>query len=270
MNRTLRIRLGIVAVASLLTLLVTIQPSHSQIGGNPGNSIRGGPPIGPGMPGQPGSGISGISGIGGRPGSGISGMAGRPGFPSMPAPPSGIGGTGIGGAIGARGIGGGAGGAGFETEWLCGLCRKVLARGPTPPAETICPLCRTTNVAPGGRPGFPNPGGGFTPPPLGGPPALPPVGGMPAINNPPLIDPQPRFVAPRAPHINAQGVDTYTPPPSWSRSSSSTKWILITLAMLVLLAVGIGGVIFAIANQKPAKKPRRKARRRLIDDDDDY
>lgn len=175
MNRTLRIRLGIVAVASLLTLLVTIQPGHSQIGG-PGGSIRGGPPINPGMPGPPG----GIGGIGG-------GISGRPpGFPEIPRPP-----IGIGGGIGGGGIGGGIGGGGVETEWLCGLCRKVLARGPTPPAETICPLCRTTNVAPGTRPGVPNPGGGLLPTaPAPGPLALPPAGG------PPIAGPQANLIVP--------------------------------------------------------------------------
>jgi len=36
---------------------------------------------------------------------------------------------------------------------------------------------------------------------------------------------------------------------------------------LILLAIGIAGVIYAIVKQ-PAKKPRRKARRRMLDNDD--
>ena len=147
MTRTCRVRLGLVAVGTLLATLVTIQPGHSQ---PPGGIRGGGPPFGPpSMPGPPG-------GIGGRPGfSGISGIAGRPpGFPEPPRPPEfprppEIRPPGVGGGIG---IGGGIGGGGPTIyEWRCGRCGRVLGTGPAPPPSAYCVACGTTNTFPGRR-----------------------------------------------------------------------------------------------------------------------
>jgi len=68
----------------------------------------------------------------------------------------------------------------------------------------------------------------------------------------------------------APPAEAYVPPTYENGStnrSTTAKWIFITLAMLILLAIGIAGVIYAIVKQ-PAKKPRRKARRRMLDNDD--
>jgi hypothetical protein len=251
MTRTCRVRLGLVAVGTLLATLVTIQPSHSQ---PPGGGFRGGPPS---MPGPPG-------GISGRPG--FSGISGRPpGFPEPPRPPEfprppEIPPPGFGGGFG---IGGGIGGG--QTEWRCGRCGKLLATGPAPPNSVVCSLCGATNYAPGTRP----PGGGLGPPPLPTPP--------PAFDPPPAFNAGP---APPPPLVNgpmaqspAGGV--YVPPSSSDSSGPrmsrgpALRAIGITLGVLLLLGVGIGGVVMAVVKTQPEKPRRRPRRRRRYDDDDD-
>ena len=86
MTRTIHVRLGLVAVGALLTMLVTIQPGHSQPypPGPPGGGIRGGPPPGPvGPAGSPRRNSRRVCLVG-RP---ASRGSGRPRPPAIPRPP---------------------------------------------------------------------------------------------------------------------------------------------------------------------------------------
>jgi hypothetical protein len=253
MTHTHRVRLGLVAVGTLIAFLGTIQPGHSQPP-RPGG-IHGGPPFGPpSMPGQPG----GIGGMPGRP----------PGFPNIPGPPTMPGG----GIRGGPPIGGG------QTQWRCGRCGMVLATGPQPPGQIVCPRCQTTNVPPG-TPILPP--GGFGPPPgnFPAPPTVPPVPFQPGAGD----DAIPNPVAPFGPQpaLNPLPVppgDVFVPQDSSASAKASrdlaVRVILITLGVLLLLAVGVAGVVFALVKNSQTNKRRHRPRRRRVrssryDDDDD-
>ena len=153
MYHTYRVRLGLVAVASLLGLIVFIRPGHSQP--YPPGGFRGGPGVpGTTVPGPPG-------GMPGPPGGfrgGPPAMPSPPVNPPMPppapprfGPPPGF------------GTGGGIGGPTIYT-WNCGQCGRVLGTGPHPPAMAYCPGCRANNIIPGtGGAGVAAPGS--SPPP---------------------------------------------------------------------------------------------------------
>ena len=86
----------------------------------------------------------------------------------------------------------------------------------------------------GGNSGRPNPGGILPTPPL-----QPPIGGMPA--NPGEDGPLAGMILPPAPPANAPPAEAYVPPTyenSSTNRSTTAKWIFITLAMLILLAIG--------------------------------
>lgn len=213
---------------------------------------------------MPGPSRPGPTGISGRPigVTGISGISGRPpGSTGISGRPSGFSG----------GIGGFSGRGGLETTWHCGRCGRQLASGPNPPAQMTCPVCRTTNVAPGS--GLPRtPGPTFRPvqPPSVRPPhtpetpearaPLPPVAVDPQVGNMPFMEAERPGIPP----------DVYVPPANASRSNerpSPIKWILIAFSMLILLGVAIGGVILVIVKQNTKPAVRRRPRRY---DDDDY
>lgn len=255
MTRTHHVRLGLLAVGTLLALLVTIQPGHSQPG--PPGGIRGGPPFGPpAMPGPPG-------GIGGRP-PGFPEMPRPPQFPQppvMPQPPGFGGGVGIGGGIG--------GGGPTIYTWRCGRCGRVLGTGPNPPATAFCPVCRVENVFPGVGGGMP---GGVAPPPGAFPPGAinPPAGNAPPPPIGPLDGDADLRGQPEPPPAPATNLFVPSdPPPASSPRASVLRVVGITLGMLLLLAVGIAGVVIALL--KDSKSPRRqRPRRRRRYDDDDY
>src|SRR5689334_17889484 len=222
MTRTHHVRLGLVAVGTLLTLLTTIQPGHSQPG--PPGGIRGGPPFRPPtMPGPPG----------------VPQPPAIPHPPNFPQPPVGPRPPGLGGGLG---IGGGIGGG--VTQWRCGRCGMVLATGPQPPAQIVCPRCLTTNVPPGTP--LP-PRGGIAPPPGVNPPVSPvPVRpgdgndqGVPGagILPPPPAEPgMPGLVNPPPEGAFAPSSDSSSAPPP---RAMVLRAILITLGVLLLLAIGI-------------------------------
>ncbi len=247
MTRTARVRLGLVAVASLLGTLLFAIPGQSQPG-----------PIGPG--GRPPIGIGG--GIGGRPGLPVPpGPIGPPpgiGIGGGGIPPGGIGGGGIppGGFGPPGGIGGGGippGGfgppGGFPnmpgpgiTEWLCGNCRRQLAVGAAPPGQITCPFCRTVNFAPG------------TAPPIG----------APQIGFTPMVQP--------GAHIGPDGgigitlPDANDPVPL-PRNGFNFKWVGIGIGVLAFFAIVVVLAVVFLSNQQPARKRRRPMRRRRGLDD---
>jgi hypothetical protein len=234
MNRTYRVRLGLVAVVSLLAVLVLIQPGRSQPG-FPGGGIRGGAPTPP-VPTMPGPTIPGPT-MPGRPG-GISGTIGQPPtfpqpqFPPIPQP-----------QFPQPGIGGGGIGGPTIYTWSCGRCGRVLGTGMVPPGTAYCGICGVNNIIPATA------GGG-----------APALAGQPG----PIMTPAAGPVFTPAPVVQG-GSDS-------SRSSttmfglSRLTLIVVTLGVLLLLGVGIGGVAIAFVKNQP-KKPRRRPRRRL---DDDY
>jgi len=232
MNRTYRVRLGLVTVASLLALLVLIQPGHSQPG-FPGGGIRGGVPVMPGPPTRPGppTGIGGgfNGGIGQPP------MLPQPQFPQpqMPGPQFPQPGSGIGGPT--------------IYTWSCGRCGRVLGTGLVAPPTAFCAICGVNNIIPA------TPGGGM--PAIAGQPSgpiIPPAAG-PAFNT--GLDP-----------AQASGSSGQPNSSTTTFGLSRVTVIIVTLGVLLLLGVGIGGIVLAFMKNQP-KKPRRRRRRRW---DDDY
>jgi hypothetical protein len=137
------------------------------------------------------------------------------------------------------GIGGGGIGGPTIYTWSCGRCGRVLGTGMVPPANAYCGICGVNNIipaTPGGAPG---------------------IAGQPAISGP-MNTPTPA-VANGGPYVPQDSSPT-------TFGYSRNMVLLGTLGVLLLLGVGIGGVIYAIAKNQP-KKPRRRRRRRL---DDDY
>jgi hypothetical protein len=222
MNRTYRVRLGLIAVASLFALLVVIQPGHSQpFPSGPGGGFRGAPgtTAPPGMPGPPG-------GIGGGFRGGPPGMPAPPIIPPPPAPPpiSPPPRMGIGGAIG--------GGGPPVYTWSCGRCGRVLGTGPVPPATAYCPFCQVNNTIPGG-----------SGPPVGGPL-------VPAGMNPPAEHGGGVYVAPSSSPSSGAPV---------SQARVATV-VAVSLGVLLLLVVGIMGVVIAVMKNQ-SDRPRRRRRR---------
>jgi hypothetical protein len=261
MYRAHQVRLGLIAVAVLLALLVTMQPGHSQPY-PPGGGIRGG---GPGLPGPAMPGPGGIRG-------GIGGIPGRPpGFPEVPRPPEmprppefprlpempqppgfgrrpGIGGPNI-------------------YDWTCSRCGAHLGTGPTPPLVRVCPNC-----------GARLEGSEIVDPP--GPRVRPPGVGIPPVTPPgPVIPPAPGFGPPQfedpGPGDLPRAIDggVYVPPSTpaagESRRATTLKVVGIAMGVLLLLGILIGVVIVAVLKQQPARKRRPRPRRRY-DDDDEY
>ncbi|WP_029631764.1 hypothetical protein [Zavarzinella formosa] len=301
MNRTYRVRLAIIGITALLTLLLTIQPGHSQFPNRPGGGIAGNPSGIAGRPtgiaGNPG-GLPGIpNGIAGRPAmptmptmpgmpGGPAGIAGRTGItgiggiPTPPIPPPGFGGIpgpppGFGGIPGPPPGFGGIPGPNLQ-QWVCTRCNRVLGTGPVPPAIGKCPGCGAllvgTDYGPGGGPG-------------GGIAGMPNNPGMP-LNNPgmPLNNPgagmdtpQP-FIPPASPPQNFDNARVSVPSSASSdapEQHSSKRYVIvfITIGVLVLIGAAIMIIYASLPKEdsrsRPRKAPKAKPKPSWRDDDDD-
>jgi hypothetical protein len=188
----------------------------------------------PGIPGGPGGGIPG------GPGGGIPG-----------GPPSGIPGGGIPGGPGGR-FGRPSEPPGIpESVWTCGNCGKEIARGNFKPTTADCPHCgvRFDNT----------------------------IGGMMENQKDRAEELRKRFED-RNRSFNSPAGNPFTSSPTGAPAANTSAYnagrtmgvILVAVAILVVMALGAGGLIWLLYSTaaKTSRRPKRR-RRRPIDDYDD-